>query len=143
MGEYRKVKPVAESERPSEFTEECATRTEYLFRHFYAVILQWLTPPPPDDLYGNISPNVEPEGNIGSNRPTDRLAFLPRLSLTWCYVQCPLRPSGCVFCGDIFFYFGLRRAGSKDGETGLNVEPAKARETESFLHEVCTWYSTI
>lgn len=28
------------------------------------------------------------------------------------------------------------RAGSKDGETGLNVEPAKAKETEAFLHEV-------
>lgn len=34
----------------------------------------------------------------------------------------------------------LLRAGSKDGETGLDVEPAKARETESFLHEVYAWY---
>lgn len=37
----------------------------------------------------------------------------------------------------------LARAGSKDGETGLNVEPAKARETEAFLHEVSlTAYSS-
>lgn len=28
------------------------------------------------------------------------------------------------------------RAGLKDGVTGRNVDPAKARETEAFLHEV-------
>ena len=37
---------------------------------------------------------------------------------------------------DTHYFLLFIRAGSKDGETGLSVDPAKARETEAFLHEV-------